>query len=119
MTRTVLSVVISDNWPGVASVLELDCGHRHVRPNAFAIQPGHIMECCFCEDDEPYEQPAVKRMSAPAVLSNGGNCNMGMGSMKGMASREVVLAFIGVFLVLAAVGGAVVYGVALVKSLLD
>jgi hypothetical protein len=52
MDRPVTEVLPSAWWAS-ARVIVLECGHRHVRPESIAPQPGGTFPCYFCDDDPP------------------------------------------------------------------
>jgi len=55
----VADVLPSANWPRVAVVIVLACGHRHVRPHRYAPAVGEPFACCFCAET-PVEQEIVR-----------------------------------------------------------
>lgn len=49
MTQIIGEVLPSYYFPA-AVVLELLCGHRHVRPKDWPVHAGGEFDCCFCDD---------------------------------------------------------------------
>ncbi len=49
MSRLVADLLPSAHWKN-ATVIVLDCGHRHVRPNGLVKTIGEAFDCCFCDD---------------------------------------------------------------------
>lgn len=50
--RRVSGVYASAWWNGAAVVIELVCGHRHVRPLALAPSAGDTFPCIACGDEK-------------------------------------------------------------------